>query len=135
MTPSEITQLRTDLGLTRTQFASLLGKTERTILNWESGTVEPGKHGLTRLEALATGNTQIPLWVGNESLLMVREQARLLSLISGHATIIHGAPPSRAIPDHIPRDQFGHWIDFSPTPYIAAHERIITSYHKGQPLS
>jgi transcriptional regulator with XRE-family HTH domain len=51
LTPAVI---RTDLGLTQAQFASLLGHATSTVARWESGRTKPCPLSLTVMESIQT---------------------------------------------------------------------------------
>lgn len=51
MEPTEIKKIRTDLGLTQTEFGRLLGLGGATISRWEAGTLHPTAYHAAYLKA------------------------------------------------------------------------------------
>lgn len=51
--PNIIKQLRTELGLTRTEFGKALGVVRTTVMRWEEGKVEPSEAVILAVRHLA----------------------------------------------------------------------------------
>ena len=60
ITPTQIKQLRLDLGRARRSFAHILKTTETTIYRWETGKSAPNKTALEKLNKLQT-------WIDNNN--------------------------------------------------------------------